>query len=641
MPIRLLSEEIASQIAAGEVVERPASVVKELLENALDAHAKTITVEIEGGGRNLIRVADDGQGIPASEIELAFARHATSKITSAQDLFSVETLGFRGEALASISSVSKTSLVSRAAGERDGVHIRWEGTIWLGSTPMGAPQGTVVTVENLFFNVPARLKFLKSETSERNHISTLVTRYALAYPRVRFRLSFDNRTTFQSSGNGDLREVLTQVYGLDIARQLIELDVASPLPFPDPEPAPPPEDETDEWPNVLRERPVDPISVVGYISPPNLNRSNRKEITLFVNGRWVQDIRLSTAVMQAYHTMLMVGRYPIALIQITLPTADVDVNVHPTKAEVRFRKTDLVFSAVERAVRRTLVKRAPVPQIEPTHWTLGSVGNPNWNESLLSPSPQTPFSNVPPRFDMGSTPVPYHTPTATDAAPIPSPNIQPDLEFPSAPASAAASAAQPPLPSANVPLLRVIGQIGAAYIVAEGPDGLYLIDQHAAHERVLYEAFSLQRAAADVISQSLLDPVAVEVPANAAALLANQVETLNRIGFSIEPFGGNTFLIRSLPSVLGKVDPARAVRVVVEDFEEDETPLASQVEARLIARVCKRAAVKAGQVLTPSEQVELVRRLEACQSPRTCPHGRPTMIHLSVDTLEKQFGRRG
>jgi DNA mismatch repair protein MutL len=632
MPIRLLSEEIASQIAAGEVVERPASVVKELLENALDAGAKTITVEIEGGGRNLIRVSDDGQGIPAAEVELAFARHSTSKITSAQDLFSVETLGFRGEALASIASVSRTSLITRATGERDGVQLRWEASTLLSHGLVGAPQGTVITVENLFFNVPARLKFLKSETSERNHISTLVTRYALAYPNVRFRLTFDNRTTFNSSGSGDLREVLTQVYGLDVARQLIELAPAADVPFPEPEPAAPPEDESDDWPHVLREKPIEVINVVGYISPPNLNRSNRKEITLFVNGRWVQDIRLSTAVMQAYHTMLMVGRFPIALLKITLPTGDVDVNVHPTKAEVRFRKTDQVFSAVERAVRRTLVQRAPVPQIEPTHWSSGAVGNPQWGES------DSPFANVPPRFDMGSTPTVYNPPTAFGSPTASGP-------FASQPISTASPSQtgdlQPPLPSANVPLLRVIGQIGAAYIVAEGPDGLYLIDQHAAHERVLYEAFSLQRAAADIVSQSLLDPVAVEVSPNAAALLYDQVETLNRLGFTIEPFGGNTFLIRSLPSILGKVDPARAVRVVVEDFEEDETPLASQVEARLIARVCKRAAVKAGQVLTPTEQIELVRRLEACQSPRTCPHGRPTMIHLSVDTLEKQFGRRG
>jgi len=616
MPIRLLSEEIASQIAAGEVVERPASVVKELLENALDAGAKTITVDIEGGGRNLIRVSDDGVGIPAADVELAFARHATSKISAAADLFSVRTLGFRGEALASIASVSRASMITRAADERGGTQIKFEASALLSRAAFGAPQGTVVTVENLFFNVPARLKFLKSETSERGHISTLVMRYAMAYPSVRFRLNFDTRATFQTSGNGDLREVLIVAYGIDIARQMLEIDSdgAAEIFIPDPPPAP---DDSDEWPIALRERPLPspPAAprVSGFISPPALNRSNRKEIALFVNGRWVQDIRLSTAVMQAYHTMLMVGRYPIALIRIAVPMEDVDVNAHPTKAEVRFRKSDQIFSAVERAVRRTLINRAPVPQIEPAHWSS--------QPSAFSPQPI--FANVPPKFEIESAPSMAADPRSEIQ------NLQSSIPN------------QPSLPSSAVPLLRVIGQIGAAYIVAEGPDGLYLIDQHAAHERVLYEAFSLQRAAADVVSQSLLDPVAVEVPPAAADLLHSQIETLNRIGFSIEPFGGNTFLVRSLPSVLGKVDPARAVRVVVEDFEEDETVLAAEVEARLIARVCKRAAVRAGQALTPAEQVELVRRLEACQSPRTCPHGRPTMIHLSVEVLEKQFGRRG
>jgi DNA mismatch repair protein MutL len=625
MPIRLLSEEVASQIAAGEVVERPASVVKELIENSLDAGARTIVVEIEGGGRNLIRVSDDGQGIPYAEAELAFARHATSKITTANDLFSVGTLGFRGEALASIASVSRARVVTRAAGERDGTELRWEGAQLVGQGLIGSPQGTVITVENLFFNVPARLKFLKSDTSERNHISTLVTRYALAYPHVRFRLSFDNRTVFQSSGNGDLREVLTAVYSVEIARQLMPIAAAGAPAFPEPEP-PPLEEDSDEWPHALREPLPEPVTVSGFISPPSINRSNRKEITLFVNGRWVQDIRLSTAVLQAYHTMLMVGRFPIAIVMIRLPAADVDVNVHPTKAEVRFRKTDQVFSAVERAVRRTLIAHAPVPQIEPAHWSSGSLAQ---GPARAAPggAPGTPFADLPPRFDLGSTPPASFHP-GSEASPIQAP-------FSMAPGS------QQPLPAAGVPLLRVIGQIGAAYIVAEGPDGLYLVDQHAAHERILYEAFSLQRAAADIVSQALLDPVAVEVPPGAAAMLSSQIETLNRIGFNIEPFGGNTFLIRSLPSILGKVDPARAVRVVVEDFEEDETPLASEVEARLIARVCKRAAVKAGQALTPAEQVELIRRLETCQSPRTCPHGRPTMIHLSVETLEKQFGRRG
>ncbi|MCC7359124.1 MAG: DNA mismatch repair endonuclease MutL [Anaerolineales bacterium] len=610
MPIRILPDAVASQIAAGEVVERPASVVKELLENALDAGARNITVTVEGGGRALLRVADDGQGIPAGEVVLAFARHATSKLTTADDLSHVQTLGFRGEALASIASVSRLSVVTRAAGEGVGTQLRLEGGALAARTPIGAPQGTVLSVENLFYNVPARLKFLKSETSERSYIAQLVSRYALAYPQVRFRLVFDNRINFQSTGSGDAREVLAAAYGVELARQLLELGSVYDAPPPT---AAPSDDEEALFLHERRARDV--IDVHGFISPPAINRANRRDIALFVNGRWVQDIRLSTAVLQAYHTMLMVGRYPIAVIHLTLPAEDVDVNVHPTKAEVRFRYPDAAFSAVERAVRRTLTALAPVPHFAPRQWSQD--GDPS------RPAPDwSPDWGV---FAAGPLAIP-----ATVA-----PNLEAAAQAPLPPV------VQAPLPAPDVPLLRVIGQVGAAYIVAEGPDGLYLIDQHAAHERVLYEAYRLQRAAAYVVSQALLEPVAVEVPADAAALLDSQLEALRQIGFSLEPFGGNTFLVRSLPTVLGRVDPVRAVRVVVEDFEEDETLLAAEVEARLIARVCKRAAVKAGQVLSPAEQITLVRELEKCVSPRTCPHGRPTMIHLSVDAVERQFGRKG
>lgn len=623
MPIRVLSEELASQIAAGEVVERPASVVKELIENALDAGARAVTVTVEGGGRHLIRVADDGHGIPTSEVELAFARHATSKIQAADDLFHIHTLGFRGEALASIASVSRVNVITRALGEETGVQMRLDAGTVVGRSPIGAPQGTVISVENLFFNVPARLKFLKSETAERSHIASLVTRYAIAYPAVRFRLVFDHRTAFQSSGSGDVREVLMAVYGVAIARQLIEINSEF-----DKSQLPPPKEEDDDADDLaLRERRAhyqSLISVRGFISPPSINRSNRKDITLFVNGRWVQDIRLSTAVYQAYHTLLMVGRYPLAIVMINLPPEDVDVNVHPTKAEVRFRNGDGVFSAVERTVRRTLLARAPVPQIEIRQWS-SSAG-----DEVPLPRPSLQWS---PEWGLlGQAPDDGGARAAGEASAPTASAMGSDSPAPSA---------QPPLPAADVPLLRVIGQIGAAYIVAEGPDGLYLIDQHAAHERVLYESFSLQRAAAQVISQALLDPVVVDLPPASADLLLSQMHVLQQIGFSVEPFGGNQFIVRSLPTVLGSVDPAKAVRVLVEDFEEDETPLQTEVEARLMARVCKRAAIRAGQVLTPVEMTQLVRQLERCQSPRTCPHGRPTMIFLSVDLLEKQFGRRG
>jgi DNA mismatch repair protein MutL len=496
-----------------------------------------------------------------------------------------------------------------------------EGAQVVSRAAIGAPQGTVVSVENLFYNVPARLKFLKSETAERSHVAGLISRYAIAYPTVRWKLILDNRTAFQSTGSGDVREVLVNVYGVEIARQLIEINSENPILQSS---NPPPNEEDDDL--LLREPRAEYaarklIQVRGFISPPALNRSNRKDITLFVNGRWVQDIRLSTAVLQAYHTMLMVGRYPLAVVMLTLPPEEVDVNVHPTKAEVRFRSNEAAFSAVERTVRKALMERAPVPQFEIRQWSAGA-------DDVPLPRPSLQWS---PEWGMLSqnTDAERRIQNTEGSAPAPQLPITP------------ANAEQPALPATDVPLLRVVGQIGAAYIVAEGPDGLYLIDQHAAHERILYEAFSLQRAAAQIVSQALLEPAVVEVPPAAASLLVSQMAVLHQIGFSVEPFGGNQFIVRSLPTVLGNVDPAKAVRVLVEDFEEDETPLQAEVEARLIARVCKRAAVRAGQTLTALEMNTMVRQLERCQSPRTCPHGRPTMIYLSVDTLEKQFGRKG
>jgi DNA mismatch repair protein MutL len=407
------------------------------------------------------------------------------------------------------------------------------------------------------------------------------------------------------------------VYSPEIARQLLELGSVYEAPPPS---ATPPDDDDALFLHDRAQR--EAIQVRGFISPPSVNRSNRKEIALFVNGRWVQDMRLSAAVVQAYHTMLMVGRYPIAVVLLTLPPEDVDVNVHPAKAEVRFRYPDAAFSAVERTVRKTLTAHAPIPHFAPRQWSLGGA------------DPTRPLIDWP-----------LDRPGLSDSGPFQPPLHPPDVGIEVSPSTVTAGIGGPPqqapLPATDIPLLRVIGQVGAAYIVAEGPDGLYLIDQHAAHERVLYEAYRLQQAAAQIVSQALLEPVAVEVAPAAAAVLSTQIESLRQIGFTLEPFGGNVFLVRSLPTVLGGVDPARAVRVVVEDFEEDETLLAAEVESRLIARVCKRAAVKAGQILAPSEQAELVRQLEKCVSPRTCPHGRPTMIHLSVDAVERQFGRKG
>jgi DNA mismatch repair protein MutL len=580
MPIHLLPPEVASQIAAGEVVERPASVVKELVENALDAGASYLTIRIEGTGRRLIEVVDDGCGIPAQELSLTVARHATSKLDSAADLFRITTLGFRGEALASIGSVSRMMISSRPAGEAVGARLIVEAGKAEAVQPIGAPIGTLVRVEDLFFNVPARLKFLKTDTTERRQIDELVTRYALAYPQVRFHLHQERQLILQTSGNGNRREVLATLYGVDIARQMLEVQAV-----------------------------YDELSVSGFISPTSLTRSNRREITIYVNGRWIQDVALVSALVQAYHTMLMVGRYPLAALFLELPAEQVDVNVHPAKAEVRFREKDRVFSGVQRAVKRALLAYTPVSSLD---------ARPGWISPIEDVSRQLDWTGQ--AFSSGS-----------------SPGLQPHEAQAGAPAGAAAQAGGQ---LGHMPLLRPIGQIALAYLVAEGPDGLYLIDQHAAHERVLFERYQAQRGSG-IPAQALLEPVSIELSPASARQLEEQLPMLTRLGFQVEHFGGRSFLVRAVPALLAGIDPGAALRVLVEDFEEDETPLQSEIEARMIARICKRAAVKAGQVLAPEEQRALLTSLEECQSPRTCPHGRPTMIHLSVDLLERQFGRRG
>ncbi|HUH95725.1 MAG TPA: DNA mismatch repair endonuclease MutL [Anaerolineales bacterium] len=588
MPIRLLSSEVASQIAAGEVIERPASVVKELIENALDAGAKAISISIAAAGRELVEVADDGSGIASAELALAVSRHATSKLARADDLFHISTLGFRGEALASIGSVSRLTITSKVARSAAGARIRVEGGREGQVESIGAPTGTVVRVEDLFYNVPARLKFLKTDVTERRAVDALVTRYALAYPDVRFKLAEDSNITLQTSGDGDRRTVLAALYGVEVARQLLEINAA----------------EGDPATGSGHE-----IKLSGYTSPTALTRSNRKDIIFFVNGRWVQETPLTAALLQAYHTLLMVGRYPLAAIFVEIAPEEVDVNVHPAKAEVRFRNQDKVFGFVQRAVRRGLLAYSPVPAVAPGGWGTGRDGSRAVGLDWTMAQDEAVRSGQPaPRGAGESLP-------ATPGAPLPT--------------------------AAQIPVLRLIGQVGATYLVAEGPDGLYLIDQHAAHERVLFEKLIAQHDQKKIPAQSLLTPAVVTLPPQSAEALASQLALLGQFGFEVEEFGANTFQVRAMPSLFAGSDPSAALRAIVEDFEEDEAPLQNEIEKKLAARVCKRMAVKGGQTLSPEEQRALLLDLERCDSPRTCPHGRPTMIHLSVEMLERQFGRKG
>jgi DNA mismatch repair protein MutL len=603
MPIHILPPDVAAKIAAGEVVERPASVVKELVENAVDAGARAIRVEARDGGRRLIRVSDDGSGIPADEISLAFARHATSKLASLEDLERITTLGFRGEALASIAAVSRLTLVSRPATQTTATEIRLDGGHQVALGPKGAPAGTTVTVENLFYNVPARLKFLKAPATEAGHIHRVVVNYALAYPERRFHLTLDQRVAFQTSGSGDLYDVLVEMMGPETARQMIAVSGQQTA-------------DDGRWSAVGSQQSAirnlqSAITVSGYVGVPSLHRAQRDQLTFFVNRRWVQDRSLAAAVTQAYHTFLPIGRYPVAVINVTLDPAEVDVNVHPAKSEVKFRDQQQVFSAVQKAVRSAVVAGAPVPQ--------ASLG-------------------------LGSSPA--HT-----TAPPDSPNAGQDAteRWRRLTAGQFGFEAQRTLsddektslrPAAEgLPVLRVVGQVAQTYIIAEGPDGLYLVDQHAAHERVLYEQLQAGLASARVAAQHLLEPLTLDLTPAQAAVLEAEANMLVQLGFAIEPFGGFTYRLRAVPEMLLKGDPAAALSDILAELAEGAIPLSRQADERLMVTVCKRAAIKAGQTLSLPEMQELIHNLERCSAPRTCPHGRPTMIHLSAAQLAREFGR--
>lgn len=633
MTIQVLADEVASQIAAGEVIERPASVVKELIENAIDAGATKIVVHIESAGKKLIEITDDGCGIPADELETAVKRHATSKLRTADDLFHIKTLGFRGEALAAAGSVSRMTITTRTADSETGRRIVVDGGFVTSNKPVGAPFGTTIMIEDLFYNVPARLKFLKSDTTERNQIETLISRYALAYPDIRWQLINETKTVLQTTGNGNYREILSAIYGLDIAKQFIEV-------------------ELDE----------EGLTIFGFISPIGLTRSNRKEMNYFVNGRWVQEQALNSSVQRAYQTLIMVGRFPIIALFITVDPEDVDVNVHPAKAEVRFKNPDRIIGGVHRAVRRGLITQSPVPELNTTpSWPSYrqetpppfdpngksvSTAEPLWRSNFMYPATApsaTENTPAPTATDeLRSEPGPAAA-QAQPAAPVYQPFIpqQPMPQRQENTVSAPPSSVPAQSSSPFFPILRWIGQIGSTYILAEGPDGLYLIDQHAAHERILYEKMLDAEANGTIVSQALLEPAVVQLPPWQASALEENMPILKHLGFEIEEFGPNAFRVIAMPAIFEKGSPAAAIAAVVEDIENDNVPMQGLTSEKIASYVCKRMAVKAGQTLSTDEQRALIRDLEQCRSPRTCPHGRPTMIHLSIDLLEKQFGRKG
>ncbi len=594
MPIRILPPAVAAGIAAGEVIERPASVVKELVENSLDAGATAISVEIQQGGLQSIRVTDDGCGIPDDEVMLAFERHATSKLVSLDGLSHIETLGFRGEALSSIAAAAHVRLTTRTA-DADAASVveGYEATATRKPREAAAP-GTTIVVEALFSTIPARLKFIRSSGAESARIRQVVDHMAMANPQVRFSLKSDQRMVIQTTGNGQLRDVLGGVYGNEIAAEMLEVTASARAPFP----------------------------VKGMVGPPDRSRPNRTGISLFVNGRWIQSPTISTAVREAYRGLLMEGRYPMAALFIDVPPEVVDVNVHPNKREVRFTHDGDAFSSVERAVREALIEAHPEVEAR------GLFGLPGATPGF---SPERTASPQAFDFTMASDRGAW--------APLPEPATAPTIA--GAPEERVVDeASEEPAHEAGwmTRELRVLGQISNTYIVAEGQDGMHLIDQHSAHESVLYYRLLHQWEESTPEVQPMLDPLPVELSAEQLETVPFAQETLARYGITLEAFGDTTYLLRSVPAMARRVDGAQLVADVL-DVVRGAGSVTPEAHHAVAASIACHSAVRAGQALDQQEMEALSTALVTETNPQHCPHGRPTTIKVTTHMLEREFGR--
>ena len=604
--IRLLSDALASQVAAGEVVERPASVVKELVENSLDAGARNIEIAIQRGGIALIRVLDDGSGMNRDDALLCVERHATSKIRTKEDLGAITTLGFRGEALPSIASVSKFRLATREPGALTGTEVIINGGKMASVRDCGEPPGTQIEVRSLFFNIPARRKFLRSESTEFSHLEQTVRVQAVAHPGVRFALVHNERLLFQLPATHDLRERVRGLAGADLAGRLLEI-----------------EPQTHHG-----------VTVRGFIGPPGMGRSDRKQMLSFLNGRPVEASMLTYALREGYHTALMKGQYPVTYLFLETDPGAVDVNVHPAKREVRFHDGNAVRDAVVTAVSETLTRqmRRPVSGVgltgtdqaprlpAPSQADLIPEAEQHslrrdWGELATVPTPESSvFDRT--GYDRRSDPVESGTET-TVGNPEPAPATPKAEDY------------------------RLLGVLGKLYVLLEGREGLVLMDQHAAHERVLFEEMRRRMETGGVPAQALLVPLMVELPPRDFDLISQNLETLTRLGLSAEPFGGNTLKIDALPTFLKSDDPETFIHQVIDELR-GASRLTSKMrlgEDMVATTVC-RHAVKANDPLHPAELEKLLRDLLVCEMPYCCPHGRPTLIQIGYAELDRKFGRR-
>ena len=610
--IHRLDSHTIGKIAAGEVVERPASVVKELVENSLDAGATRITIELSKGGRELIQISDDGAGIPADELETAVERHTTSKLERFDDLSDLHSYGFRGEALASIAAVSDFQIVSRPPDVNHGARVRVRhGSVEAPESTAAAP-GTVISVRDLFANVPARQKFLRRDSTEAGYVQRTITAGALAVPEVRFDLIVDGKSVMSTDGSGDLGNTMVGILGSDIASQMVP--IAS---FPEPDPKDP-------------DRPQ--IEVDGYIGLPTVTRGNRQHMFVTVNRRWIDHRPLNFAIEQAYHSLIMAGRFPIVVLNITVPPGRLDVNVHPTKREVRFSDERLIFKVLQRAVRETLmvytadqqipqIQHSPMsPEIAQRRMTLA---NP---ERVAMPQSTDPARHLQPS-DTPAQPA-YENGNHS--------HVEPHADYPDS--SPPHEREHPPEPGNDMPVLRVLGQVGGNYIIAEGPDGMYLIDQHAAHERVQYERLLEQYHSGNLDQQRLLEPVLVELTPDQIATLESCRDDLLGLGFEIEDFGSGSVAVRAIPAMMRGRNIEKNIHLILDELRSGGRG-DSMFDSLVISAAC-HSSIRSGQTLTLPEMRELIVQLERCSSPRACGHGRPTMLLMSQDELARQFERR-
>ncbi|GGB55884.1 DNA mismatch repair endonuclease MutL [Fictibacillus barbaricus] len=611
-----LDEHLSNKIAAGEVVERPASVVKELVENSIDAKASRIEIEVEEGGLSLIRVLDNGDGIEPDDCLLAFNRHATSKIKSEQDLIQIRTMGFRGEALPSISSVSQVELKT-STGEGPGAYLFIENGKIIKQQQTNSRKGTDLTVRNLFYNTPARLKHVKTIQTELGTITDLVNRLALANPEISFRLKHNGKELLQTSGNGNLLQIIASVYGLQTAKNMIPVSFSS----------------------------LD-YEVTGYIAKPEMNRASRAYMSLFMNGRYIKNYALSKAIQNAYHTFLPIGRFPITILSVKMDPTIIDVNVHPSKHEARLSKEAELVQLVETELRKVIRNERLIPDVQYKKKELKQKEReeqPSFSFDHQMNKEEVRSNNIPEVMPSGNLSVPYKQDQHNVATPIKE-KTKPFIEESEVPIFE-----NKPEPALNrtdleesgekIPVMYPIGQMHGTYILAQNENGLYLIDQHAAQERIKYEYFRKKVGQVNREVQLLTVPFTFEFTANEAAFLEEHLHFLSEAGLFLEPFGQNTFIVREHPQWFPKGYEKEVIMDIIQQLlDHRRIDIEKLREEAAIMMSCK-GSIKANHHLRNDEIFALLQSLRASEDPYTCPHGRPITIHLSTYELEKMFKR--